>query len=345
MNPPRCDELDYIRFLVAAQKVFTCTEAARSQPQTTSPKTPPAHDAFTRLLTRKPPDTGALWAEARTLVKPKDGLLVHDDTTLDKPYAKKMELVHRHWSGKHGRVVSGINLSTLLWTDGEALVPTDFRVYDKPQDGRTKNEHFRAMLETAKEQRGFEPRYVLFDSWYSALENLKTIRAYGWGWLCRLKSNRLVDPDKSGNVAIEEVEVPAEGRVVHLKGYGMVRVFRTVAKRRKNEDGGAEHYCYHYWATDDLQMSEEAREELERQGWGIETYHRGLKQCCGIERAQARSGRAQRNHLGLALRAFLRLEAHRLSRGVSWYEAKLGIVREAIRFYLARPVYSLSPSA
>src|SRR5215208_3423315 len=227
-----------------------------------------------------------------------------------------MELVHRHWSGKHQQVVNGINLATLLWSKAEALVPTDFRVYDKPRDGLTKNDHFRAMLEQAKE-RGFEPRYVLFDSWYSSLDNLKAIRAYGWRWLCRLKSNRLVNPDKSGNVAIEEVEIPAEGRVVHLKGYGMVRVFRTVAKRKK-KDGGAEHY--HYWATDDLRMSEEAREELERQGWGIETYHRGLKQCCGIERAQARSGRAQRNHLGLALRAFLRLEANRLRNGVSWYE-------------------------
>jgi putative transposase len=83
MNPPKCDELDYIQFLVAAQKVFTCTEAARSQPETTSPKPPPAHDAFTRLLTRKLPDTEALWAEARRLVKPKSGLLVHDDTTLE----------------------------------------------------------------------------------------------------------------------------------------------------------------------------------------------------------------------------------------------------------------------
>jgi len=30
MNPPKADELDYIHFLIAAQKVFTCTEAARS---------------------------------------------------------------------------------------------------------------------------------------------------------------------------------------------------------------------------------------------------------------------------------------------------------------------------
>ena len=176
---------------------------------------------------------------------------------------------------------------------------------------------------------------MLFDSWYSSLQNIKAIRDYGWRWLCRIKSNRQVNPDKSGNVAIREVEILTEGRVVHLKGYGMVKVFGTVAR-----DGSAE-----YWATNDLQMSEQGREELERSGWGIETYHRALKQCCGIERAQARRERAQRNHLGLSLRAFLRLEANRLRNGVSWYEAKLSIVREAVRKYLAEPLYLLTSTA
>jgi putative transposase len=146
MNPPKADELDYIHFLIAAQKVFTCTEAARSQPESPNP---PAHDAFTRLLSRESPDTEALWEEARTLVEPEGGLLIVDDTTLDKPYSRKMELVHRHWSGKHRRVVNGINLATLLWSKAEALVPTDFRVYDKPRDGLTKNDQFRAMLKQA----------------------------------------------------------------------------------------------------------------------------------------------------------------------------------------------------
>src|SRR5215208_34828 len=331
MNPPKADELDYIHFLIAAQKVFTCTRRPAASPTTSIL---PAHDAFTRLLTREPPDTEALWEEAKTLVEPEGGLLVVDDTTLDKRYSRKMELVHRHWSGKHQQVVNGINLATLLWSKAEALVPTDFRVYDKPRDGLTKNDHFRAMLKQAKE-RGFEPRYVLFDSWYSSLDNLKAIRSHGWRWLCRLKSNRLVNPDKSGNVTIEEVEIPAEGRIVHLKAYGMVKVFRTVAR-----DGGAEH-----WATDDFEMGESEREELEGAGCGIETYHRALKQCCGIERAQVRRERAQRNHLGLSLRAFLRLEANRLRNGVSWYEAKLSIVREAVRKYLAEPLYLLTSTA
>jgi len=37
MNPPKCDELDYIHFLIAAQKAFTCTEAARCQPEGKAP--------------------------------------------------------------------------------------------------------------------------------------------------------------------------------------------------------------------------------------------------------------------------------------------------------------------
>jgi len=110
------------------------------------------------------------------------------------------------------------------------------------------------------------------------------------------------------------VEIPPEGRVVHLKGYGFVRVFRTASRK-----GGAKH-----WATSDLSLSEERRESLERQGWGIETYHRGIKQCCGAEKAQVRSARAQKTHILLALRSFVRLEAHRLRTGLSWYEAKTG---------------------
>jgi hypothetical protein len=121
-------------------------------------------------------------------------VLVLDDSTLDKLYAQHIELVSRHWSGKHHAVVKGINLITLLWTDGDRIIPCDYRIYNKEQDGKTKNDHFSDMLLKAKNQ-GFEPSYVLFDSWYSGLENLKVIREYGWYWLTRLKSNRLVNPD------------------------------------------------------------------------------------------------------------------------------------------------------
>jgi hypothetical protein len=78
MNPPKCNDLDYIHFLIAAQRVFTCTEAARCQPEGDQA---PAHEAFTRLLKRQPPDTAALWQEAKACVNLRKGLL-HPGPTL-----------------------------------------------------------------------------------------------------------------------------------------------------------------------------------------------------------------------------------------------------------------------
>jgi hypothetical protein len=257
--------------------------------------------------------------------------LLLDDSTLDKPYAQHMALVTPHWSGKHHRVVVGINLISLVWTNGEALLPCDFRIYDKPFGGLDKNAHFRGMLATAHD-RGFTPRLVAFDGWYAGLENLKAVRGHGWHWLTRFKSNRLVNPDDTGNVPIETLSIPPEGLAVHLKAYGFVRVFRTVAP-----DGDAE-----YWATSQLSMSEAERAEWARQAFGIEVYHRGIKQCCGIEKCQAQLEPAQRGHIQLALRAFVRLEAHWLRTGVSWYAAKTDIIRTAIRAYLAQPRYTLA---
>jgi hypothetical protein len=330
MNAPRCELEDYIQFLIATTNQVSCSEAARVQPGAA----PPAHDAFTRLLTRQPPDPATVWAEAQTLVDRTRGVLVVDDTTLDKPYGPHIELVGRQWSSTHKRVVWGITLTTLLWTDGHAVVPVDVRVYHHASDGLTKNEHLRAMLTTAA-ARDFTPACVLFDSWYSSLANLKLVRQLGWSWLCRLKVNRLVNPDGTGQVRIDTLEVPVAGQVVQLKGYGLVRLFRTVAP-----DGHAE-----YWASSQVELGEPARQGLVRLAWGIESYHRGLKQCCGVARCQLRSAAGQFQHVLCAMRAFLRLEVQRLQTGTSWYEAKHGIVREAVQHYLAHPRYLLPATA
>jgi hypothetical protein len=290
----------------------------------------PSHDAINRLLLRIETNSEDLWQEARHQVDLTSGVLVLDDSTLDKQYAKKIELVSRHWSGKHRKVVCGINLITLLWTDGDRYIPCDYRFYDKPTDGSTKNDHFRKMLQTAK-QRGFAPACVLFDSWYSSLDNLKTIRNLGWFWLTQLKSNRQVDPDRKGNRAIKEVEISEFGSILHLKGYGFIKVFKLVAP-----DGDIE-----YWATNKVEMSELERLKFSDMAWTVETYHRGIKQFCGVERCSARKARAQRNHIGLGLRAFLRLEHHSYNKGISWFEAKTSIIREAVRAYLAKPLFTL----
>jgi hypothetical protein len=100
-----------------------------------------------------------------------------------------------------------------------------------------------------------------------------------------------------------------------------------------------------YWATSDLDMTEEERAELARRAWGVETYHRQLKQYCGAERSQHQSTQAQHNHVLMSIRAFLRLEVHRLRSAVSFYKSQAALIREAIRAYLADPAHILAATA
>ena len=316
MTAKRVSEEEYIQFLLATPGRATCTEAERTFREGTLDA---AHDAYNRLLYRQPRDTEALWQEASGLVCAAEGVLVIDDSTLDKPYARNTELVTHHWSGKHHAIVRGINLQTLLWTDGSRLVPCDFRVYEGGQDGTTKNDTFRQMLSAAS-ARGMTPSHVLFDSWYSGLDNLKHIRDLRWHWLTRLKANRQVNPDGSGNRPVSEVEISTQGRRVHLRGYGWIKVFKSM---RGDEP--------EYWATSDLSMLERDRAALRVCGWNIEVFHRGLKQCCAVERSQVRRRHAILAHVALSIRAFLRLEWARIVRRVSWYELIKQVWRPAVR--------------
>jgi hypothetical protein len=325
--PSKCTDLDYINFLISASTVFSCTEAARCY---SSVINAPSHDCFTRLLQKQPLDTEPLWAEVRKIVTLKKGFFIIDDTILDKPYSEKIGFVRYQWSGKHHRTVKGIGLITLVWTDGTVILPIDFRIYNIDEDNKTKNDHFLDMLDKA-EERGFKPEFVLFDTWYASVKNLKTIREKKWHFLTRLKSNRLVNPDNTKNIPIEEAEISQKGTAVHLKEYGFIKVFRIVSK-----DGDTQ-----YWATDLLDMDESRREDLGNKSWKIEEYHRGIKQFCGVEKCQVRKKESQRAHIMFSLRAFLRLELQRIRNGISWFESKMKINRVGVKAYLSKPKYNL----
>ena len=251
------------------------------------------------------------------------GVLVVDDSTFDKPYAEKIELVNRHWSGKHKVVVWGINLITLVWTDGDWLIPVDHRVYDKANVGLT-------ML-AAAEERGFNPLCVAFESWYSGLENLKAVRNLSWTFLTQLRANRKVEVARAGMRAVSEAAISESGTLAHLPGFGTIRIFKVVSRDEDVE----------YWATNDLVM--DALWRLPAGGAGRSRRITGRwSNAAAWSGPQLRSGVAQRNHIGLAIPAFLRLEHHLFTIGISCYEAKALIVRDAVRSYIAKPLYRLS---
>jgi Transposase DDE domain len=194
-------------------------------------------------------------------------------------------------------------------------VPVDYRVYDKDSDGKTKNTHFCDMLSLAR-SRGIKPSAVVMDAWYSSLDNLKAIRSHGWIWVATLRKNRKVNRDLS----LETLDIPEEGLMVHLRGYGWVTVFKFVAKNGRID----------YVTTNKENPNREWIKSITDARWSVEVYHREIKQTCGIEHCQARTGRAQRNHIFLAVAAWFGKHKERLTQGISFYRQDWEVVKSAI---------------
>ena len=320
-------DVDYINYLIAARCDVSCVKAADCY---STPVFSISHDAFNRFLTRQSLNPETLWNEVEKFIDRKTGWLVIDDTVLDKIHSKFIECTYYQWSGKHHKVIKGIGLITLIWTDGLVSFPIDYRIYDKDVDDKTKNDHLQEMALTAF-KRGFTPSFIMFDSWYSGNENLKFINRLGWNFFTRVKKNRMVNPDALGNVQVAELTIPEDGLEVHLKKFGFIRIFHSLNRKGVSR----------FWVTNFIPMNNEDRHILQSICWTIENYHRAIKELCGVEKCQARKAIIQRNHINCSLRAYLRLEVNNLLNGVTPYNAQWQITKVGISEYIQRPKYAL----
>ena len=72
-----------------------------------------------------------------------------------------------------------------------------------------------------------------------------------------------------------------------------------------------------------------------REHWGIEGYHRAIKQVCHAERFFVRWKGAVRNHLFCVLRAFIQLELQRWRGEIkSWYGLKRHLADVAVTNFI-----------
>lgn len=321
--PDKCSKELYCNFLLSASKAFTATHLSQCLENV-------SHDKITRWLKETKLTPRILWEKVEGFVVKNEGYLVGDDSVLDKSFSRKNRLASWQYSGTRHRVVMGIGLTSLLWTGGGEHIPIDFRIYAKKTDGKTKNGHFRDML-TLAHYRGFRPKAVLFDSWYTSLENLKLIRKYGWIWVAPLASTRTVSPSPKNYFKISDLTIPEGGLIVHLKDYGMIKVFKIV---RRKED-------IEYLATNNLELTLKDGQAVAAVRWKIEEYHRGLKQAAGIERCPARSARSQRTHIFCAILSFVNLEINRLKGNISWYDLGKTLDIYAVKQYLRNPILKI----
>jgi hypothetical protein len=197
----------------------------------------------------------------------------------------------------------------LIWTDGQRKIPVSMRLWQK--GGKSKVELAQEMLSEAAERR-MRPKYVLFDSWYTARRIVNLIAALGWKYVARIKSNRLLDGER------------LSGKWRQRFGQTCGHLKQVSEEVRIIKDGKR------YWVTDDLQLKPAQIKRQYRFRQQIEETFRLLKQEFGWGGSSTRKARAQTAHLHLGLMALCLTQQAALTQEQTVYAFKRDLFHQPI---------------
>ena len=85
-----------------------------------------------RFLLRENYTSADLFNEIKGKIELAGEILSIDDTVIDKPYSTQPGIIDYYCSGKHHRVILGINLITLYYTLGDSIAVI-FRIHQKAE--------------------------------------------------------------------------------------------------------------------------------------------------------------------------------------------------------------------
>ena len=324
---------DYCQFLLVTQTNYTATYFANHRAGY-------SHDAVKRYLEEDAVDAQTVWEAVRgDVVTSEEGYVVFDDTVLDKQSSHKIELVRRQYSGNAHAVIKGIGVVTCVYVNPvtDQFWVIDYRLYDPDGDGKTKLEHVREMFDETLQVKRLPCRGVLMDSWYAERKLMMHIERAGKLYYAALRRNRLADDSDEAQPyqRLEDLtwteREQQTGKRVHLKDFPSrhrLTLFRLVRSPTHTDyivtNDAAQH------ATADTQTVCALR-------WKVEQFHREVKQVTGIERAQCRLARMQRNHIGCALLVWVHLKRLATQTGITLYQVKQRLLDDYLTAQLHSP--------
>jgi len=286
-----------------------------------------SHDKITRTLSSEILDEKTLWKKVKKFVRAyeEDACLVFDDTIIEKPYMDENEIICWHFDHKENKTVKGINLLSAFYhseKDGQSVrLPTGYRVIAKTEEYTdeksgeqkrrspiTKNEMMQEMIKRHM-QNQVKFTYILADSWYSSAENMRFINKRGKVFIFELKENRQVtDSERERNQGkferLDTLELP-EGKPVKVWIKDLefpVKIFKQVFINKDGTSG------QRFLVTNELTLTEKQFRTLYKKRWGVEEYHKSLKQNASIGNSPAHTERTQSNHIFAAILGYVKLE-------------------------------------
>jgi hypothetical protein len=313
-----------------------------------------SHDQITRFLAKEDYSQKSYWQHIKSIVRQieqDDGIIVVDDTIEEKPYTDENDIVCWHYDHTTGQTVKGINLVNFLYQverpDGQAVsLPLAHEVVSKPETvvdtktGKTKrkstiskNTLVRERLKILRFQNQIRFTYVVFDSWFSAKENMRLIRTeLEKHFVCPVKTNRtiaLCEADKlAGNfVQVSTLDLkPNELRLVYLKGVDFPVLLAKHVFTHKDGSVGV-----FYLVSSDTALTYEQLTHLYHRRWTVEEFHKSLKQNVALEKSPTRTTTTQKNHIFAAMLAFIKLETLKLHSHCNHFALKSQLYLRAIQ--------------
>ena len=310
-----------------------------------------SHDKITRFLSTESFDEKTLWKKIKKLVRTfedEEACLIFDDTIIEKPYMDENGIICWHYDNKEGKAVKGINLLSSFYSSekaGQALrVPIGFRVIEKTEEyideksGEkkrrspiTKNEMMQEMIKRQL-QNQVKFRYILADSWFSSAENMRFIEKKKKVFIFELKENRLItDSEKKRNAGIferlEYAVLPEKKPVkIWIKDLEFpVFLFKQVFKNKDGTEG------QRFLVSNDFTLTNDHFKTLYKKRWGVEEYHKSLKQNASIGNSPAYTERTQSNHIFSAIYAYVKLEKLKLLTCLNHFALKTKVYMASLK--------------
>jgi len=300
-----------------------------------------SHDDVTRFLSQVDSGSKALWEQVKPVVrtaekeldKQEAGLLVIDDSIIEKAYTDENGLVTVHYDHSKDRYVKGINLVSALLVLGRVVLPVAYElvvktlrctIKDKKEvwrSERTKNEMLRDMV-SACVQNSLRFTYVLCDSWYTNADNIKHVSGLKKHLIGAVKSNlevalSLQDKKAGKFVQLNQLQLELGLKQVYIR---QLEVPVSLGKDVFINEDGSQGILY--LLCSDLTLSFQQITTTYQKRWGVEEYHKSLKQNASIAKAPVKTITTQANHLFASICAFVKLERLKIPSNLNHFALK-----------------------
>jgi Transposase DDE domain len=219
---------------------------------------------------------------------------------------------------------------------------------EKRRSSVSKNARCQELIKQAGRNR-IPFRFVLFDVWFASAETMVFIKQHQHrDFICPLKTNRKValsqaDKQQGRYVRVDALELEAQTtRAIYLEGVAFPLALGKQVFT--NEDGSL---GIRYLVSSDTTLSFENVTTTYHERWGVECYHKSLKQNVSLAKSPTQTVTTQTNHFFAALCGFIKLERLKMRTQLNHFTLKAKLYLNALHsaFATLRALTSVQASA